>query len=528
MGKTIILFIILACTLSLHSFNSSGQEIKIPEIEDFEADGQELEWAGLPQIRLYANQYAEYALPEDLLAGFRSGWNHESILFGFKIQDNGYRTDTISPWNGDAIEIYLAPFRGSEDILQIEIVPPEHNSGKCFVKTYDHRKTSTLRKIPVEIVTWCRVSLNERFFEIEVNASSLGIIPEKGSELALQVYVDDADPATRKKNQFQWFPVGHSYLSSFAMYPVVLTRNDFDFPRLTSKVIIKDEKYAGLYIFGGSDAQYIEVFNGDSLLLGTDSFPHEEHEPFIIDLSHLSLNFEKDTILIKTDDKLTGFHELYFAARKFVRLPIPPFDREIRNFVMHDRQCSPPEKPVLFIGSSSIRMWYNLKDYFPELAIIHRGFGGSTMEDALRYMDEIVLPYKASSIVLYEGDNDVAQSTSTDKILLHYRTFISRILKEQPDIKIYLLSPKPSIGRMKLWDKYLLLHEGLIALASGFSEVEFVDVSQIMFNENGTLKKELFIEDGIHMNQKGYDLWAATIRKKLGLDKAVPSGGHGF
>lgn len=518
MSKKIVLLLFLPFFLSINGNSQVEDKIIIPKIEKFLPDGNSDEWLNVPATKLYANQFGKYPQPESFAANVKLGWEKENILLAFTIHDDGFLIDTISPWNADAIEIFLSPFIGSEDILQIEVVPVSKSSGNCFVKIYDYRKGNQIKDNPVIVKAVAQIANKERFIEIQINSSALGLNLTPSSEFAMQLYLDDADPNSGKKNQLQWHSVGYSYLSSFAMNRIELSENESLFMEGSSKLIITDEKDVSLYVFGAHKGQTIDIFRRDSLMHSFKSYSTTEYLPDSFDLSNYGLNLQKDTIIVKIDGKLTGVHDLYFSTRKFNKLPTPPFDREIRNFVMHDRQALPPENSTLFIGSSSIRMWYGLKDEFPELQIIHRGFGGSTIKDALIYMEEIVFPYKASTIFLYEGDNDVAFKIETAKIVEDFQLFIDKVLSKQPDTQILILSPKPSIGRMKLWSKYLELHEGLRNLSSGYEQVKFVDVSKPMFDGKGSLKKELFLEDGVHMNNAGYELWTDMIRKELGLE----------
>ncbi len=530
--KKIFLLLFLPFLLFINGYSQIDDKIIIPRIENFVPDGISDEWRYIPETRLYANQFGNYPQPEDFAGRVKLGWENENLLLAFTIQDNGYLIDTVSPWNADAIEIYLSPFKGSEDILQIEIVPLLKSTGECFVKIYDYRKNNELRNIPVLVQAISQIKEKERFVEVQINSSAFGLNTTAGSQFAMQLYLDDADPEKGKKNQLQWYSVGYSYLSSFAMHSIVLSENESLFMKGSSNLVITDEKHVYLNVFGTSKGNTIDVYRGDSLLDNFRSSSTTKYIPDSFDLTKFKLNLNKDTVYVKIDGNLTGVHDLYFATRRFINIPTPAFDREIRNFVMSDRQKFPPENSTLFIGSSSIRMWYGIKDEFPELQIIHRGFGGSTIKQALHYMDKIVLPYQASTIILYEGDNDVAGSANTENILEDFRKFIDRVILKQPDTEILILSPKPSISRMKLWSKYLELHDGLRKLSSGYKHVKFVDVSKPMFDEhvkfvdvskpmfdeNGSLKKELFLKDGIHMNDKGYMLWTEVIRKELGLE----------
>ena len=66
----------------------------------------------------------------------------------------------------------------------------------------------------------------------------------------------------------------------------------------------------------------------------------------------------------------------------------PPYAADIRKFQVSDSINPPPQHAILFAGSSSFTMWTDVQDYFPGYTIINRGFGGSTLQDWIRYAEE--------------------------------------------------------------------------------------------------------------------------------------------
>ena len=126
------------------------------------------------------------------------------------------------------------------------------------------------------------------------------------------------------------------------------------------------------------------------------------------------------------------------------------FEEEINRFKDWDSKNSFPEDAILFVGSSSIRMW-KTADSFPELPVINRGFGGSHFSDLLYYYDSLVLPYNPSVVVLYEGDNDVASGKSNDQVFDDYLEFTSRLTNDFPNVKLVFIPIKPSSSRWEMW-----------------------------------------------------------------------------
>lgn len=196
--------------------------------------------------------------------------------------------------------------------------------------------------------------------------------------------------------------------------------------------------------------------------------------------------------------------------------PPPPFAEDIAAFEAADREAPPARGQVLFVGSSTIRMW-DLARSFPELDALNRGFGGSTMEDLLRYTDRIVLPYRPRTIVIYEGDNDLAQGQAPEDIVERFDVFLARVTRALPRVPIYILTVKPSLARRALLPAQRELNEGLVRLcAERFPTACVVDTFTPTLDDAGEPRADLLMEDGLHLNEAGYDVWTAVLREAAG------------
>jgi len=333
----------------------------------------------------------------------------------------------------------------------------------------------------------------------------------------MQAYVDDKDQDGSDKNIVVWYPVGQSYSSSTSMFTVNLHEKRQTIFKGSSRLVITDNEKLNLYVFGASEGDKIQIYRNGIFIKDFKSASASTYLPDSFDISTFGIDTENDSLFVSIKGESLCLHELILAPRLYEKIPEKKFERDIRNFRLRDRQLFPPENATLFIGSSSIVRWETLKKDFPELDIIHRGFGGSNSAEALMYMDQIALPYKPSKIVYYEGDNDVPQGLSADEISQNIKLFIDKVSMILPETKIYILSPKPSINRMHLWEKYRQTHTSLRNLADAYENVIYVDVSSPMFLPNGKLNHSLFVEDGIHMNEEGYKIWTEVLRKELGL-----------
>lgn len=192
-----------------------------------------------------------------------------------------------------------------------------------------------------------------------------------------------------------------------------------------------------------------------------------------------------------------------------------PFEENIQIFEQADQKSFPPSDAVLFIGSSSIRLWKTLEEDMAPLAVINRGFGGSQAHHVLHFMDRIVIPYQPRAIVFYEGDNDIAAGKGAQQFIDECRIFADRVQRRLPGTPIFFLSIKPSFSRLQFEDQRREANKLLQELCDADERLFYIDVSTAMFDESGHLRDDIFLNDQLHLNTKGYELWADIVRNIL-------------
>ena len=190
------------------------------------------------------------------------------------------------------------------------------------------------------------------------------------------------------------------------------------------------------------------------------------------------------------------------------------FKGEIDNFINYDKKNSFPKDAVLFVGSSSIRMWPTA-DYFPEFKVINRGFGGSVTGDVNFYYDDIVKKYKPSIIVFYCGDNDIAAGLAVDKVFNDFVNFCTRVGIDLPGTKIFYLPVKPSLARWSMWADMDQVNKKVEEYCNGNEKLSYIDTATPILGDDGKPMSSLFLEDGLHLNKSGYDLWTSVVKPVL-------------
>ena len=190
----------------------------------------------------------------------------------------------------------------------------------------------------------------------------------------------------------------------------------------------------------------------------------------------------------------------------------PGWDQSAAIFDAADRAHAPPPGGVLFVGSSSIRLWDSLQKDFASLpVVINRGFGGSKLSDCVRHLDRLVLPYRPRLVLVYAGDNDLAIGRSAEDILARFKAFAQGVRAKLPQTRIAFISIKPSPARAWLLAEIRRANALVRNYAATQPATDFIDVFTPMLGADGHPRAELFRQDALHLNAKGYELWRAVI-----------------
>jgi len=192
------------------------------------------------------------------------------------------------------------------------------------------------------------------------------------------------------------------------------------------------------------------------------------------------------------------------------------WEKDIAAFEAHDQASPPPQNEIVFVGSSTIRMW-KTGEAFPDLKVINRGFGGSEIADSVKYADRIILPYKPRIVVVFAGGNDINAGKTPEKVADDFRTLVAKIHAALPKTKVYYLSLFPNVKRRAQDEKCVKVNELIQAFAKTDERLGYVDTATKMRAADGGPRPELLRDDGLHMNDDGYKIWneivGALLRK---------------
>jgi lysophospholipase L1-like esterase len=198
-----------------------------------------------------------------------------------------------------------------------------------------------------------------------------------------------------------------------------------------------------------------------------------------------------------------------------VALDLERFEPEIRAFEAADRTSMPAPGGIVFVGSSSIRRWTSLAADFPGLPVLNRGFGGSTFPEANHYVARLVLPYRPRTIVVYEGDNDIAMGRTPQQVLADYHQFVRLVRGSLPAARIVVIGIKPSPSRWQLADQQREANRLVRDAVATDTLQSYVDVFEPMLGPCGRPQPALYVSDSLHMTPGGYAIWRAQIASHL-------------
>ncbi|MDH3692320.1 MAG: SGNH/GDSL hydrolase family protein [Gammaproteobacteria bacterium] len=193
------------------------------------------------------------------------------------------------------------------------------------------------------------------------------------------------------------------------------------------------------------------------------------------------------------------------------------WETEIAAYEAQDRIRPPPEQSIVFVGSSSIRLWRTLARDMAPMQTINRGFGGATLEDVVHHVDRIVIPYKPIAIVLFAGTNDVSgpNPKSPTAVVERFTRFVESVYSKLPNTPIYYIGITPTPTRWPHWNMAQQANRMIADHTNTDDRLHYIDTSVGIINKNGKPNTDLFQADGLHLNQYGYAIWSSIIKPQL-------------
>ncbi|GAB3982326.1 SGNH/GDSL hydrolase family protein [Spirosoma terrae] len=192
------------------------------------------------------------------------------------------------------------------------------------------------------------------------------------------------------------------------------------------------------------------------------------------------------------------------------------FDNEIAAFETQDKQTPPPTNPILFTGSSSIRLWPDLQHYFPDKVVLNRGFGGSELSDVRHFADRVIIRYKPKQVVVYAGENDIASGKLTaQQTYANFVDLFQYVRQKLPNVPFVYIAIKLSPSRRQYWAVVNETNQLISDYIARQKNAAFVDIRPSMLGSDNQPLPSLFKADSLHMTDAGYQRWAPVLKPYL-------------
>ena len=191
------------------------------------------------------------------------------------------------------------------------------------------------------------------------------------------------------------------------------------------------------------------------------------------------------------------------------------WEKEIAAYEQMDRTNPPPTGALLFIGSSTIRLWKTLAQDFPGHRVINRGFGGSEIVDSTHFAERVILPYKPRMVFLRAGGNDLNAGKSAEQVVADFKEFVAKIHSKLPETEIVFISLSPSIARWKQADKEKAVNTMVEAFVRKTPRLKYIETYSMPLGADGQPRPEVFVADKLHFNEAGYKLLSEIVRPYL-------------
>ena len=191
------------------------------------------------------------------------------------------------------------------------------------------------------------------------------------------------------------------------------------------------------------------------------------------------------------------------------------WEKEIAAYEQADRTSLPPKGGLLFIGSSTIRLWKTLAQDFPQHNVINRGFGGSQIVDSTHFAERIIFPYAPRMILLRAGGNDIHAGKSPELVFSDFRAFVAKVHEKLPDTQIAYIALSPSIARWDEKEKGEALNRMIREYTREIAGLKYIAAESISLGSDGKPRPELFVADKLHFSPEGYKLLAESVRPHL-------------
>jgi len=178
-----------------------------------------------------------------------------------------------------------------------------------------------------------------------------------------------------------------------------------------------------------------------------------------------------------------------------------------------------PTGRIVFLGSSSVRLWETLEKDMAPFDVLNHGFGGSKVVDSTYYLNRLVYPFKPKALVMFTGTNDIngikGNSKSGEQVFFSVVNLVETYHEMYPKVPLFYISITPTPSRWTVWKDADTANQLITKYAEKNPYLTFIDTTDAFLGTSGKPMKKLYSKDQLHLNEDGYALWASIIKPVL-------------
>ena len=190
------------------------------------------------------------------------------------------------------------------------------------------------------------------------------------------------------------------------------------------------------------------------------------------------------------------------------------FSFEIKNLLSKVEENKKMEAPIIFYGSSTIRLWKSLNEDFKDVDVINLGFGGAYIDSLSKNFNLLINFLNPKAIVIYLGGNDLNLSLSPEEVIFKIKKFVEKINEKYPNTNIGYITIKPSVERKNKLSDIKKINKGVKLIANDFPNLVYIDVYNKLLDK-GKVTSKFLLQDGLHLNKEGYKVLTRAVKEKI-------------
>ena len=202
---------------------------------------------------------------------------------------------------------------------------------------------------------------------------------------------------------------------------------------------------------------------------------------------------------------------------KYRAAAVDRWESEISKLEAKDKTETYPDNSILFVGSSSIRMWREIEADVAPYHPIRRGYGGARWSDVAIYAERLISPHTFRAVVFFVG-NDVTgrgDDKSPQEVAGLFSYVLGKVREHNQEAPVFYVAVTPTSSRFGAWPEIKAANTAVRAVCERANNTYFIGTESVFLDAEGRPRPELFLGDRLHLNRDGYVRWAAAIKSHL-------------